>query len=121
MKTLLSSFAVVLLAVGLSQAVVTHYTETLPPQTPTGNVPVSNGYDWTVSQNAGVVVSSATIGLNVQSLAAISASTAGVVGQMVFCQNCAAAGGAGTICISTTTVAPGAGSDFVLSTGTVCK
>jgi hypothetical protein len=121
MKKLLGSVFAVTVVVGLLYAVPTRYTETLPPQSPNGSVPVSNGYDWGLSQNAGVVISSVTVGLISQTIAQIAASTPSVVGQMVYCNNCAANGGSGTVCISTITTAPGAGNDFVLSTGTICK
>ena len=102
-------------------ATVTHFTETLPAAQAQGNVPVANGYDWGMSQNSGVVISSAIVGMQSFTLTQINASTAAFVGELLYCNNCAAAGGAGTICVSTSTNAPGAGSDFVLSTGTQCK
>lgn len=117
MKKLLGSIVVVLFAVGLSYAVPSHFTETLPAQAPYGSVPVSNGYDWTVSSGTSGIAPT----VFTQTVAQICASTATAVGQLVYCSNCAAAGGAGTVCISTSIAAPGAGCDFVLSTGTQCK
>lgn len=118
MLKLLGSLFVLSVIVGVLYAVPSHYTETLPSQAATGSVPVSNGYDWTLSQSTGVVISSVTVGLISQSAAQIAATTPTVVGQMVYCNNCTAGS---PICISTITTSPGAGNDFVLSTGTICK
>lgn len=95
----------------------THFTETLPPAASAGAIPVSNGYDWSLSQSSGIVITSATIALFNQTVTQIVNSTASIVGQMEFCSNCLAGGGKGAICISTGT---SLFNQFILSTGTVC-
>jgi len=117
MKKVLGSFLGVILLAGISFASSAHFTETLPPASPAGAVPVANGYDWslsTVGQNTipGLVLPSYTVAYATTSL--ISDTT----GQVIFCSNCSANGGKGTICVSTGTTAT---YQFVLSTGTACK
>lgn len=102
MKKLIGSLFVVMFAVGVSQAVF-HYTETLPPGSPAGGMPVSNGYDWNVTSSTGTVSPSFNTAFTpfVQTIAQISALTPSTTGQVIVISN-PATFNAGTygLCIS---------------------
>lgn len=117
MKKLLGSFLAVVLLAGVSYGASAHFTETLPPASPAGAVPVANGYDWSLTTNPvnsvpGLAIPSWTVAITTTSL------MASTTGQLIFCSNCAANGGNGTLCVSTGTTAT---YQFILSTGTPCK
>ncbi len=95
MKKILGSFAVVLLAVGMAHAVPSHYTETLPAQADPGVVPISNGYDWTVSSGTNAL----PIALVQKTLVQLNALTPNSRGQIAYCTNCTQS----TVCVSSGT------------------
>lgn len=103
MRKLLGSLAVVLIVSGLSFAASSRFTETLPPAVTLGYVPVSNGFDWSLSSGtAGTIPAialNAPIGLFYETKAQVLASTATAVGQIVFCTDCVAS----KLCVSTGT------------------
>lgn len=73
------------------------YTETLPPASAIGVVPVSNGYDWSLSSGT----SSPPIQLFIRTIAQINALPAIGVGSLLYCSNCVAS----PTCVSTGTAA----------------
>ena len=137
MKKVFACIASVMCAAVL-YADVSHFTETVAPASTIGAVPVSNGYDWsmttgsnsppaafraitvtTMTATGPVTLSTTTMLMQQLTLTQVAASSPTIIGQAVWCTNCAAAGGKGTVCYSTATAT--AANSFVLSTGTACQ
>lgn len=92
-KALMGLGVCAVLASGLAIADVTHFTETLPPQTSSGATPVSNGYDWSLSNGSNApsatfkgITNTGTLtqtGALTQSGGAVTLSTATLTGGLV--------------------------------------
>ena len=93
-KLLASMVGLMLLSSVVIAAPPPHYSDTLPSQAPTGSVPRSNGYDWSLSTDA---VAPQGITLLSQTLAQLTALVPATTGQILFCNNCAST----PVCVST--------------------
>lgn len=80
MKKLLALLSLMLLVSGIAGA----YTETLPPGSAVGTVPVSNGYDWSLSSGTAVP----PIQLGIKTLAQLTALAPASTGSIYYCSNC---------------------------------
>ena len=77
------------------------YTETLPQAVPAGSVPVSDGYEWTISTATNGPVGIMPLSQTVTQIGALTAQT---TGQFLYCSNCTRS----YLCVSSGTVNPGA-------------
>lgn len=90
-----------------AQAATTHFTETVPPASPGGAIPVANGYDWSLTTNnvntvPPLVLPSYTVLVTSNTLQSTT------TGQLIFCTNCTNfMGGLGQVCFSTGTTTVG--------------
>ncbi len=99
-KSLILAVAIVLSGLGVANA--GHFTDLLPPAATSGCVPVSNGYDWQCSSDAGsaVIISSNTgPGLWMRTIAQLNALTPLQKGQLVYCGDCTGS----PVCVSSGT------------------
>lgn len=81
-----------------------HFTDILPPAAAAGNVPISNGYDWnlsndssapSVSFNSGATFRG-SIALYSRTIAQLNALTPSTTGQIAYCSDCVQS----AICVS---------------------
>jgi hypothetical protein len=106
------SLVVALAVVALASAVVMagHFTETLPPQAANGAVPVSNGYDWSLSTDTGApsITAASPIQLWSRTLAQMNALAPTAAGQAIYVSDATTS----RVCVSSGT---GAGAWVVAS------
>ena len=115
MKKVLGCLAALFIS-GAVFAANTHFTETVPPASPAGGVPISNGYDWSLTTNNSNSVPPLTLPTYTLAVATTSL-TANTTGQIIYVTGTAATP---TVCISSGNTTTNQWV-ILIATGSVCK